>query len=248
MGRSSVHSAVLLAGVMIAISPCAASAHASSSDVAATGVYLRAYYAATRAEIKSFPAGITAVDALAKRVQAECPGALANAPKPDPGPESASTAEYVAEDVIDAAFGAAVSTERARRSRFARVVARLRWSNRVLTQLVHEKAAGEAEKATISPPNLCVDIRAWAANGYQAVSASTEHYLHLESAVSARIEGKEALIMRKLAPYESTADKRIVRKIASLEKSVFPALLTQFFAAFSKVNEALVTAVPTSGS
>jgi hypothetical protein len=247
MGRSSVHAVAVLTAVLLAFSPCAALARVSSGDASATRAYLQADYAAARAEVKSFPAAIAAVDALGKHVQTGCPGVLANAPKPAPGVAPSSTAADVAEEELDAALGAAASAEQARRRDFARLVARLRWSSLALTRLVHSQAAEEAETAAIPPPSLCADMRSWVSSGYQAVSAGTERYLHLESALSAKIEGAEAAIKRKLASYESPADMRIARKLASLEKSSSRALLTKFFAAVGKLSEALVTPAPASG-
>ncbi|MGD1058972.1 MAG: hypothetical protein ABR992_16335 [Solirubrobacteraceae bacterium] len=248
MGRSSVHSVVLLAAVLLAVSSPAALAQVSSSDASATASYLHAQYAVVRGEVKSFPVAVAAIEALAKKVQMECPGVLANAPKPASGtPPSGTTAE-VSEEEIDAVFGVAEATEYARRHRFAGIVARLRWSNRALTRLVHSQAAAEAEKASIPAPSLCADMRSWVSSGYQAVSASTQHYLKLESALSAKTEGTQDTITRKLASYESPNDKRIAKKLAGLENSAAPVLLKEFFAALGKVSEALVTPVPTTGS
>jgi hypothetical protein len=239
---------VLLVAVLLAVSSPAALAEVSSSDASATGSYLQAQYAVVRGEVKSFPVAVAAIEALAKKVQMECPGVLANAPKPASGTPPTGTTAEVSEEEIDAVFGVAEATEDARRRRFAGIVARLRWSNRALTRLVHSQAAAETEKAAIPAPSLCADMRSWVGSGYQAVPASTEHYLKLESALSARTEGTPVSVMRKLVPYESLADKRIAKKVAALEDSAAPVLLKEFFAALGKVSEALVTPVPTSGS
>jgi hypothetical protein len=248
MGRSSVHSAVLLAAVFFAVSSSTALAQVSSSDASATASYLQAQYAVVRAEVKSFPAAVAAIEALAKKVQVECPGVLANAPKPASGTPPSGTAAEISEEEIDAVFGVAEATEYARRHRFAGIVAPLRWSNRALTRLVHSQAAAETEKAATPAPSLCTDMRSWVSSGYQTVSPSTEHYLKLESALSAKTEGAQDTITRKLVPYESPTDKRIARKLAGLENSAAPVLLKEFFAALGKVSEALVTPVPASGS
>jgi|HubBroStandDraft_2_1064218.scaffolds.fasta_scaffold00142_10 hypothetical protein len=246
MGRYSVHSAVAIAAALLAISPCAAQAQVSSGDASATQAYLQADYATTRAEVRGFPTAIAAVDALAEQVQMECPGVLANAPKLASGAVPSATTADAAEEELDAAFGAAERTERVRRRHLASLVARLHWSSRTLTRLAHSQTAAEAEKAAIGPPSLCADMRSWVASGYQAVSAGTERYVQLESALSAKTEGAEAAILRKLVPYESPADKRIVRKLASLQKTQLLALARKFLAAVGKVSEALVGAAPAS--
>jgi hypothetical protein len=248
MGRSGIPLAVLIAAVLLAVSSPAALAQASSSDASVTGAYLQAEYAVIRAEVKSFPVAVAAIEALAKKVQVECPGVLANAPKPASGTPPTGTTAEVSEEELDAVFGVAEATEYARRHRFAGIVARLRWSNRALTRLVHSQAAAETEKAAIPAPSLCADMSSWVASGYQAVSAGTERYLKLESALSAKTEGTSAAIMRKLVPYESPADKRIAKKVAGVENSAGPVLLKEFFVALGKVSEALVTPAPASGS
>ncbi len=247
MCRSRVHSAALLAALATAVltfAPSAALAQVGSGDASATRAYLQADYAATRAEVKSFPTAIAAVEALEKQVQSECPGVLAGAPKAAPGTAPSATTAEISEEELDAAFTAAERTELTRRRGFAHVVSRLRWSNAALTRLVRESAASEAAKAAIPPPSLCADMRTWVASGYRAVSAGTQLYLHRES-VATKAEGAQDAIKRKLARYESAADKRIVHKIDSIEHSAFPAMLTKFFAVLGKLGEALATAAPT---
>jgi hypothetical protein len=237
MGRFGARSCVAVAGILLAISPCAARASVSARDATATQIYLQYAYAASLAEVKAFHTAIAGVDALAHQIQSECPGVLANAPKPAPGATRSATAEQISEEELDAAFGAAVRTESARRHRFARAVDRLRWSSRRLTRLVHANANAEAERAVIPAPNLCADMRAWVGSGYQAVSAGTQRYLHLESIASAKTN--EAVLLSDLEPYENPADKRIIRKISNLGKSVLVGLLSKFFVAYAKVVKAL---------
>jgi hypothetical protein len=244
MGRSSVHAAALLAALLtaaLALLPGTAVAQVSPGDASATRAYLQADYTATRVELSDFPTSIAAVETLAVQVRSECPGVLANAPVPAHGAPPSPTAADLGEEQLDAVFGAAANTESARRRGFASLVARLRWSNAVLTRLVHEQADGEAELAATPPPSLCADMRSWVASGYQVVPAATSGYLRRESAISAKTEGKEAAIERKLVAYESPADKLIAHKLASLERSHLPALLKQLLAAAAKVSEALVT-------
>jgi hypothetical protein len=248
MGRSRVHSAALLATILavalLALSPCAALAHVSPGDASATRAYLQIDYAATRTEVSNFPASIAAVEKLAVQVHAECPGVLASAPRSTSGAPVNPTAEALVEEELDAVLGAAANTESARRQRVAGLVARLRWSNATLTRLIHAQAAGEAERAATPPPNLCADMRSWVASGYQVVPAATHSYLLHEFAIAVKTEGKEATIKRKLAAYESPADKRIAHRLASLEKSHLHPLVKQLLLAANKVGEALLTPAP----
>jgi hypothetical protein len=247
MGRFSVHLAVLVAAAVLAIFPCSALAQVSAGDARATNAYLKADYAVVRAEIKNFPTAIAAVEALANKLQAECPGVLADAPKPAPGTPPSATEASISEEELDAVFAAALRTEHAVRVRFAHEVAALHWSSGGLTRVVHSHAIDEAEKAAILPVDLCADMRSWVASGYQSISAGTEEYLHTEAALSAKTERAEADIKRKLRPYESPAGKRIAQKIVMFENAE-PPMLKKFFAALGKVGEALSAPTPASGS
>jgi hypothetical protein len=247
MGRFSVHLAVLVAAAVLAIFPCSALAQVGSGDATATRAYLEADYAFVRAEIKNFPTAIAAVEALATKVQAECPGVLANASKPAPGTPPSASEAAISEEELDAVFAAAVRTERARRARFAHEVAALRWSSGVFTRLVHSQAIDEVERAAVAPAALCADMRSWVAGGYQSVSAGTERYLHMEAALTAKAERAETDIKHELRAYESAADKRLARKIDTLEKAE-PPMLKEFLAALGQVGEALVGSAPASGS
>jgi hypothetical protein len=247
MGRSSVHLAVLLAAAVLAILPSSALAQVSAGDASATSAYLHADYALARAEMKGLPAGIAAIEALAKKVRTECPGVLASAPKPAPGTLPSGTEAEISEEELEAVFSVAVSTEHAHRERFAHAVASLHWSNGVLTRLVHTYAADEVEKAAIPFPGLCADMRSWVASGYQTVSAGTERYLRTEAALAAKSGRAQATIKRVLRRYESPADERIAHAIISLERAE-PPMLKEVLAAISKVGEALTTPAPASGS
>jgi hypothetical protein len=247
MGRSSFHLAVLVAAAVLAIFPCSALARVSAGDASATSAYLKADYASVSVEIKSFPTAIAAVEALATKVRAECPGVLANAPKPAPGTPPSASEAAISEEELDAVFAAAVRTERALRARFAHEVAALHWSSGAFTRLVHSHAIDEVEKAAVAPAELCADMRSWVASGYQSVSAGTERYLHMEAALTAKTERAETDIKRELRPYESPADKRVARKIDTLENAE-PPMLKEFLAALGKVGEALVGSAPASGS
>ncbi len=238
MGRSSVHLVVLLVAVLLTVSTNSALAAPSSGDAGATGAYLHADYALARAEAKNFPTAIAAVEAFAKRMQVECPGVVANAPKLALGTAPSGSDEEISEEELDAVFDAAASTEHVRRERFAHEVAALHWSDGTLTRFVHAHAVDEAAKTATSPPDLCTDMRSWVASGYQSVSTATERYLRLESALSKKAERAQAAIKRELPQFESPADKRVAHAIASLENAE-PPMLKEFLAALGKVSEAL---------
>jgi|HubBroStandDraft_6_1064221.scaffolds.fasta_scaffold75377_1 hypothetical protein len=239
--RAPLCAAIAVAAVCACSSPAAALAGVSPGDATSTGTYLRLQLAETRASLANLPRGIAAVEALSMRLRDECPGVLANAPKPSGATRASVTALLIAAEESDAALGVAEHTESVRARRFARAVARLHWSNRALTRLVHAAAGEEAAKAVLAPPDLCADMSTWVSSGYQTVPAGTRSYLRREAALS-RHEGAQESILRGLARYETRSDRRIAHQITDLEKAALPALLAKLIAALDQVSEVLHTA------
>lgn len=230
---------MVIATVVVWSSAPAARAQVSSGDATATRDYLQADLAQTRAEVNRLPAAVAAMEALRGRLQVECPGVLAGAPKPAQGAKPSVSAMKIEEEQQAAVFGAAEHTEYLRRRGFAHAVSRLRWSDRALTGLIHASVAEEVAQAEIPPPDLCSDMRAWVSSGYQTVSAATEGYVHRESILSGEISGVEEVIMRKLTRYENQADRRIARRLAEIEKHAVQTILPKVFAALARVTEVL---------
>jgi hypothetical protein len=249
LGRSAACAAVLVVAAALAGAPAAvASTPVSATDASATHSYLRIVYAQTHTEAANLRAGIVAIEAFATRLQAQCPGVLANAPKIAAGQKPSDSAVKIAEEELAATFGVAERVEYKRRRAFATAVAPLRWSSRSLTRLVRSYALGELAQAKLPAPNLCADAGAWVSSGYQSVSPGTESYLRRVAALSQATSGSKEVIMRKLAPYESADDKRVAKRIAKFEESVGHKALPAIFAALGKVGHALDTAAAVPAS
>ncbi|MGP0102333.1 MAG: hypothetical protein ACLPUT_12040 [Solirubrobacteraceae bacterium] len=246
MGPSSVRAATVIAAVLMALPAATAHAQASSGDASATRAYLQADLAETHAEVKGLPAAFAAIEALRGRLQAECPGVLADEPKPAAGAKSSASAIEISEELLAAVFGAAERTEYLHRRRFARTVSRLSWGDRALTRRVHSYAAAEVAEAQVPQPDLCADIRAWVSSGYQTVSADTSAYVQRMAKLSRETEGAEEAILHKLKSYESGADKHIARQITKLNQHGLQAVAPEILAALAKIAEVLhgASAVP----
>src|SRR6202042_233954 len=59
---------------------------------------------------------------------------------------------------------------------FARAVKGLRWSNRRLTREVRVYATKLKGLTVLPAPNICGDVEAWAADGFQALPESTVRF------------------------------------------------------------------------
>jgi hypothetical protein len=239
MGPLSVRAATVIAAVLVALPAATAHAQASSGDASTTRAYLQAYLGQTRAEVSGLPAGLAAMEALRGQLQLECPGVLAQEPTPSRGERPSESAIEISDELQESLFGVAERTEISVHRRFAHSVERLTWSDRGLTRLVHAYAAGEVEQAEIPTPDLCSDMRAWVASGFQTVSAATEAYLRRESTLLGRTGGAHEAIMHKLERYESPADKRITRLIAQAEKQALQTVLPKVSVVLTEVGEVL---------
>jgi hypothetical protein len=248
MRRLCTYAAMATAATAVLSFAPPALAAVSSGDASATRDYLQADLARTRAEVGGLSVAIAAMEALRGRLQLECPGVLAEEPKPAQGEKPSGSAIEIGEEEQGAVFGAAEHTEYELRRGFAHTVAHLSWSDRSLTRLVHADAAEELAQAQTPPPDLCSDMRAWVDTGYQTVSAATEGYVHRESTLSSETGGAQELIMHKLGRYESQADKRIAGRIAAVEKQAVETVLPEVLAALAKITEVLhgAAAVPAS--
>ena len=110
--------------------------------------------------------------------------------------------------------------------------------------------AGAAEQSAIAPPDLCSDLKFWVASGYTAISAGSARFLHRHDVVSSitQIESEpdeplsdffnlDALVARRLKPYENRADRALARRAIPPEPPTAP--LGSLFEALHKVLIAL---------
>ena len=170
-------------------------------NAAATRAYVRARYTLAQAVTKNFALSRRAVKNYVNQVVGECPNVLAGAP----GGEQ--SLHFFQEEIyaLGNAFG---RPDTSVIQAYARAVRGLRWTGRKLNRLVH----GDHLRET---PNLCADLKAWAASGYRILPKSTKRLVRQIEAPS-KGPGSKA-IWRLLAPYESPSVKRLVRRTKDLD-------------------------------
>jgi hypothetical protein len=177
----------------------------AAGDVAATHAYIQANNALARAAVARIPAGQAAIDALEHKLAAECPRAGAGAP--------ISSASFPMSEEVSVALWSVSWATGARSIRaFATAVKPLHWSNARITRLARRYATSLQEMATIPLPNLCPDVRAFAASNFRVVPASI---VALDNRVSA-IE-LETVPQKLLAPFERGGDRALVARTEALE-------------------------------
>jgi hypothetical protein len=194
-----------LAGLSLA----PAGALAASGDTAATQAYLQANYALVRVARGNLASSEAAPLHVLAQVRRECPLAGAGSPQ---DPESTQ----MSDEVIGAMVIAAAHPDIPAIKTFIRSVDGLSWSNRGLTSAVHVYAGKLETLLSLGAPNLCGDVRAWAADGYRSLPASTVAF------VGKFMPAWVALgyVPPQLRPYESAATKPLVGRANYLEEQL----------------------------
>jgi hypothetical protein len=198
------HLALLAALASLVATPAAV--HASGGDVASTQAYLQANYAlvrVARSHLATSEAGPLRVLAQVRR---ECPLAGAGSPQ---DPQSTQ----MSDEVIGAMVISAAPPDRQAIKTFIRAVAGLSWSDRGLTRTVREYAGDLSTFLGLSAPNLCADVRAWAATGFHALPATTVAFVgkFMPSWVAL------GLVPKQLARFESAGARTLARRANTLE-------------------------------
>jgi hypothetical protein len=196
---------IVLAGVALAAGAPAASAN--RGDAAATRIYIQANYTLVRAARANLAAGQAAIKGLASRLAGQCPLAAAGSPEN-------YDSEQLSNEVVGALTVEAYHPDAAAMAAFARAVKGLHWSNPRLTRIVKTYATQLKGLSTLALPEVCGDVRAWAATGYQTLPASSVQFDKAYYAVD--IEAEE-VPMRLLAPYESASIASLMHRTKRLE-------------------------------
>jgi len=196
---------VLATALALAATP--APALAGSGDVAATRAYIQADYALVHTARVNLASSEAALQKLLRLLRAECPKAAAGSPQD-------TDSEQLSNELVGAMTVAAIRPDTQAVARFARTVEGLHWSNGALTRKVSTYATRLKTLSVLPAPNICADVRAWAAGHYQTLPASTvgfdSRYYKVEVAVG---EVPAAL----LAPSEQADERPVLAHAERLE-------------------------------
>jgi hypothetical protein len=201
--RGSWVAGATVAVAVLAASPAPAGA-ASSTDVAATHAYVEAANVALSAVVKTWPKVEASVRKLDARFQAECPHVGAGSPQSE-------EEQKLAHEVAGALWATGYHTDAAIERRFVRAIGRLHWSNPTVDRYARGLVTSLNAMVALQIPNVCADVRSWAADGYNAVPASTAAYAsHVDS-----IEIKE-IPRNLLVAYARPGDKGLIARTERL--------------------------------
>ena len=192
--------------VVLAFAAAPAPVFASSQNTAATRAVVVAASALARARLAAIPVAQADVERLDHSLAAECPNAGAGSPETE---ASTPMSKEVAVALWSVSYGAVVDQT----ARFERAIHSLHWSNVRFDRAVHAFASSLHGLATIPPPDLCGDVRLWAASGFKTVP---QDVLELDAHV-------EPLSVPEIpwglvAPYEQGHEASVVAYIKRAER------------------------------
>jgi hypothetical protein len=199
--------AVFLAGLALAVAPPAALA--KSGDVAATQALARATDTLVRTASPDIGKGLAAVKSYSEEIATKCPRAAVGSPQDH-------DSEQLDDEVIGALTVVGYHAAAAPIAVFARSVEGLHWSNQRLTHAVRTFATKLAGLSRLTPPNLCGDVEAWVASGYQTLPPGTSQFSQSYLAVDPEAE-EVPLILRLVTPYEGPGDIATLHRVDRFE-------------------------------
>jgi hypothetical protein len=205
-------SVVLVLALCATLAPASPAAASRSADVAATQALARAAKVLVRAARPDIPRGLAAVGSYANELAAQCPKAAAGSPQNH-------GAEQLDDEVVGAMTVVGYRTASGPIGVFYHAVKGLHWSNPRLTRAVRTYATKLHELVHLAVPNLCGDVREWAASGYRTLTAGTTEFLVHYNAADPEAE-EAPLIMRLAEPYATPADIHLYRQIESFESEL----------------------------
>jgi len=223
-----------LAGPVSATTSSRADVSVSPEDAAATSTYLTDVNGFGQMLLANAPKSAEALDGLATGLEGECPGVLSGAPNTsllsDFSPSGSTAlgealrtqrqADDLKAELVSAMSRTYLQPDEGAAALLIASLNTLQWSNPALTATVHGKAAAQREVLETPPPDVCADMRAWAAGDYKTLPTGTTEFLARREAKRARTgtEDTSGAIEALLTSYENTEDAALARRAKMLER------------------------------
>lgn len=182
-------------------------AAASSADVAATQTYLQTNYTLMRYFTAHIPAAKAEIASVLTGVRRECPLAASGSPQD-------VDSEQLSNEVVGTMVTTVVQHNLPATSSAIRATESLHWSNGALNKSIHAYLAKAKALIALAVPDLCGDIKAWAASGFKTLPASTATFSpHFMSWWIAPGDQPPAL-----SHYETSQDAALAHRTTKLEE------------------------------
>jgi len=199
---------MVTAALALMLGAASQQALAAPQDVTATHAYIEANYTLAKAAVARRAPAQKKILALNKKLASECPNVGAGSPEDE---ASQPISHEVAVALWSVSYGLGVAPVH----RFQQAVGRLRWSNPATARAVARYVRNLRDLSSVPLPNLCGDVRAWVATGFQVIPAG----------VVPLVERVEAIVLksipsRLLAPYERGGDAAMLKRTERLEQKI----------------------------
>ena len=208
---------ILVAALAVAVAPAQALAgsgnHTRVENIATTKTYIQADYTLAHTARVNMRTGEAAIEGLRRTLGAECPKAAAASPENE-------AASALSNEVIGAMSVVFIRSDAEEVDDFSETVARLHWSNPQLNRKVDDYAAKFKTLAALELPDVCGDVRAWAASGYKTLPASTTQF---DERYKANDVGIGEVPARLLAPYENPREHGVLALTRQCERELVEA-------------------------
>jgi hypothetical protein len=177
---------------------------ASRQDFASTHATLVAAYKALHSVVKTWPTMEASLTRLNNRFAQECPHVGEGSPQNKSG-------QRLAYEVAGALWATAYDTDAKIVNTFIGTVSSLRWSDHRIVRRGLKFIFGLHEMEALRVPDLCGDVRLWAASNYTAASADTEQFdRHVED-IDVEIPS-----LRMFLPSLQPSDRRLYGQVTHL--------------------------------
>jgi hypothetical protein len=237
--RPSIPGTLLLL-VLVAPATSQGRERVTSQDRSATYAYLQAELDYEQAVVASAPASAASLEALAARLDGECPGVVAGVHKrltavsesaPSPRQDGEQARKLRQWQDLDAELARVMELSRDERYRqaalaFTHKLRTLRWSDETITAVEHAIALATEWEVQGLPPQVCADMSAWVLSGYKTLAPATkalarerEAVAHPVSSLLKRLpEGPLAVLSDPLSRYEGPRGRALARKLRALQQ------------------------------
>lgn len=247
---------IALAAIFTIVSQATPSSAATSADTAATHALLQARYELDLALLRNTPAASAAVGNASQRIGGECHDVLAGAPNeysssssgqapstetPRARGERERAADQqltLVEELSSALSAAELLPVHAPIEALLATTARLSWSDARIAALVQAESAALQEDLTAPPPDVCADMKAWAASGYRTLSPASRAFEATLKAREQRVAPGESL-PALLKPNEGPAELALVHRTDALRTKLTARLVGGISRAYRQVQRVL---------
>ncbi|HEY2630996.1 MAG TPA: hypothetical protein VGI26_01310 [Solirubrobacteraceae bacterium] len=177
---------------------------ASPQDISSTHATLVAAYKALHGVVKTWPTVEASLRKLNHKFAMECPNVGMGSPQNKSG-------QRLAYEVAGALWAAAYHTDAGIVNTFINTVSPLRWSDHRIVRRGLKFIFGLHEMEALQVPDLCGDVRLWAASNYNTASADTEQF-------DRHVEGIDVEIpsLRMFLPSLAPSDKGLYTQVTHL--------------------------------